>query len=144
MARAVAEIDAPSTGVATSPVKRILRLETLPVPMYRLAGAGGTPGGSEVAAATPGSETTPLTPNYTVSPTGRTSNGMYDVVPFSLTADVEAGQVNQFIHALTHDRLIYVDQPKPVLDRLGHPGAAGIPVRLGHGLPSGRPPGPDR
>ncbi len=87
-------------GVAASPVKRILRLDMKPIPMYQFALANGGPAALD--------ETAILAPVYTVSPTGRTSNKMYDVVPFRLTVDVEADHVNRFISTLTRDRLIYV------------------------------------
>ena len=110
IARAVADMNggpnSPEHGVAESPVKRILRLDLKPIPMYQFAvsGQGATGGGPSSAKET---DAIPLT--YTVSSSGRTSNAMYDVVPFRLTVDVQADHVNRFIATLTHDRLIYVD-----------------------------------
>jgi hypothetical protein len=90
----------PLRGVAASPVKRILRLDMKPIPMYQFATSGGGPVSAD--------ETAALPPTFGASPTGRTSNKMYDVVPFRLTVDVEADHVNRFISVLTRDRLIYV------------------------------------
>ena len=92
--------DAAPHGVAESPVKRIIRLDLRPIPMYQFAAANGGPA--------PVDETAVIPPTYAVSPTGRTSNKMYDVVPFRLTVDIEADHVNRFIATLTRDRLIYV------------------------------------
>ncbi len=103
MAEAVAAANADSKAVATSPVKRILGLSLMPVPMYLFPTAAGT-----AAAPSPATDVQPLPAMYSRSPTGRVSNGMYDVVPFRLTVDVEVGQVNRFIETLTKDRLIYV------------------------------------
>ena len=90
----------PLRGIALSPVKRVLRLDLRPIPMYQFATPSGGPATTD--------ETAPQVLTYGASPTGRTSNKMYDVVPFRLTIDVEADHVNQFIATLTRDRLIYV------------------------------------
>jgi hypothetical protein len=106
VAKAVAEMDANAHGVAESPLKRILRLDLRPVPMYQFAGAAQ---GAAGTGPSPAKETDPIPPTYAISSTGHTSNGMYDVVPFRLTVDLEADHVNQFIATLTHNKLIYVD-----------------------------------
>ncbi len=105
-ARAVAQIDAGSRRVADSPVKRVLKLELgAGAAMYRLPVAAT---GAAGAAPSTAGDTAVLPPAFNLSPTGRTSNGMYDVVPFTLLVDVEAAHVNDFINALTRGRLTYV------------------------------------
>jgi hypothetical protein len=106
VAKAIADMNGDAHGVAESPVKRILRLDLRPVPMYQFAGAAQGAAGTGPSAA---KETDPIPPTYAISSTGHTSNGMYDVVPFRLTVDIEADHVNQFIAGLTHDKLIYID-----------------------------------
>ena len=93
-------------GIRRSPVKRILKLELVPQTLYR--GTAAT-GGTGTAPPPSGDETQPITLTYTAAPTGRTSNGMYDVVPFGLLIDVDAAKVNDVLAGLTRDRLIYID-----------------------------------
>ena len=47
-----------------------------------------------------------LKPNTLVSPTGRVSNGLYDVFHFTVVADVEAAHVGDFLRALGYQRFI--------------------------------------
>ena len=106
MSVAVAEINAGSTGVATSPVKRLLKLSLPAVPMYLFPGASGT---AATGGPSPATETQALPSTFTLGPSGRASNGMYDVVPFRLVVDVEADHVNRVLETLVRNRLIYVN-----------------------------------
>ena len=109
MAVAVAaEINAGSTGVATSPVKRLLKLSLPPVPMYLFPGPSGVAGAAAAVGPSPATETQVLPALYALGPTGRVSNAMYDVVPFRLAIDVEADHVNQVLQELVRNRLIYI------------------------------------
>jgi hypothetical protein len=49
-----------------------------------------------------------LTPNYDRSPTGRASNGIYDVVPFDLQIVVDATQIPRVMLELSRGRFITV------------------------------------
>jgi hypothetical protein len=109
---AIAEENTNSANVLDAPVKRLLAMQVPPAPMYSFppataGGAMGQPGGTGGIPAT-ADDTQPIPPIFTVSPTGRYSNGMYDVVPFKLTVDLDATKVNEFIEKLSNQRLITV------------------------------------
>ena len=106
VAEAVADLNAESSTVSGSVVKRVLRLDLPAVPMYRFAAAPAGSTGSAAPSTT--DEKGKLEANYGISPTGRTSNAMYDVVPFRLLVDVDASRVNEVIAGLTKKRLIYI------------------------------------
>ena len=48
----------------------------------------------------------PITKTITASPTGRVSNGMYDVVQFRMDLVVEVDQIPAVIRAISHNRLM--------------------------------------
>ena len=113
---AVADLNRASANVLESPVKRIVRLQLnaenatmylCPAPKASDGGGGSPAGGTGLV---PGAETetTKITASYDKSPTGRTSNAMYDVIPFTLVIDVDAEQVNQVIQTLCGNRLVTV------------------------------------
>jgi hypothetical protein len=107
LALGIKEENAGATSILDAPIKRLLSMQVPTAPMYIFpppAPGGASPGGVPATA----KETDPLPPIYTVSPTGRYSNGMYDVVPFRLVVDVDASKVNQFIETLANHRLITV------------------------------------
>jgi hypothetical protein len=119
VANALKEANANATNILDAPVKHLLKL-TIPA----AATGGGTPfgpgiytdavaaaGGAAVPVApTPvdGSDIVALTPVPTVSPTGRVSNPMYDVVQFTLVIDVDASQIPAVLAALSHNQLMDV------------------------------------
>jgi hypothetical protein len=113
LATAIAEENAKSTSILDSPVKRLISMYMPAASMYvfppasAAGGAGGQPGMGGVPAAA--KDTDPIPPIYSVSPTGRYSNGMYDVLAFRLTVDVDASKVNEFIETLSHQRFITVN-----------------------------------
>ena len=57
---------------------------------------------------TPDSPTQPIPPNYTISPTGRYSNALYDVIQFKLSLVVDAARIPQVLAALSRNRFITV------------------------------------
>jgi hypothetical protein len=88
VASAVARANADATDVLDSPIKQILDV-SIKDPPYVVVGDP-----------TAGNDTTPLTPNMDVTPTGRISNGMYDVVQFGLKLHVDATRVPAVLNAL--------------------------------------------
>jgi hypothetical protein len=84
--------------VTESPVKHLYKLDV--PPMF------GT--GAQIPVAPAGAD--PNAPNYAVSPTGRVSNALYDVVPFHLIVNVEVEIVPALLAELTRNRLITVRQ----------------------------------
>jgi hypothetical protein len=80
-------------------------------------GGGGGPQGDLGDKPSSKTETQKLDANYSKSPTGRTSNGMYDVVNFSIVIDVDSTQVKQVIKNLCDNKLITItNQSMYVLD----------------------------
>jgi len=96
---AINDVNAPSKSIADSPVKFLMAIRMLPPaggPMFVTAPdlqAGGDPDGT-------------LKKETIVGPTGRVSNGLYDVFHFTVVAEVEASKVGDFLRALGHNRFI--------------------------------------
>lgn len=118
---AIAKLNAASTNVASSPVKQLVQLY---VPsdrsLYVLPGAAGQ--GSNAATATPApgtpgasvvptsTDTDAFPKDYTVSVTGRVTNGVFDVVEFYVVLNVQTGDVERVIQELERNRLLTVTQ----------------------------------
>jgi len=108
LAYAIADENSKSNSILTSPVKRLLQMSVPVAGLYVVpppAAGAASPGGIPSAA----KDTEAITPNFTVSPFGRYSNGMYDVLAFEMTVDVDASKVNEFIETLSRGRLISVN-----------------------------------
>jgi hypothetical protein len=115
LAAGIADANAKSSNILDAVVKRLLVMQ-MPIPgttMYvcppasAAAPGGGGSGGTGNVPAT-ADEKAPIPAIYSVSPTGRYSNGMYDVVTFRLVVDVDASKVNAFIQTLQQNRLITI------------------------------------
>jgi hypothetical protein len=92
----------PPVDVTESPVKHLYKLDVAP-----MFGAGAVMPVAPVGA-------DPNAPNYAVSPTGRMSNALYDVVPFHLVVNVEVDKVPALLAELTRNRLITVRQVESI------------------------------
>jgi hypothetical protein len=92
----VAIANANSKDVTESPVKQIIDV-TVKDPPYLISGDPSA-----------GSDSAVLTPILDVTPTGRVCNGMYDVMQFSMTLDVDAAKVPQVIDALQSGQFVTV------------------------------------
>jgi hypothetical protein len=105
--RAIAEMNADVHDVLHAPVKRLVSLTVPPGgqmflrPPVENAAGGGTPGEGG-----PGN----LAPRayYSITPTGRTSNGMFDVVTALVVVHVDATHIPQLLTALNHNRFLTV------------------------------------
>jgi hypothetical protein len=88
-----------------APVKRLIKVNVPMVNSFIVApgAAPAAPPADPNAAAD-----TALTKTPQVSPTGRASNGMFDVVQFRIDADIETDKIPQFIRTLSHNRLMSV------------------------------------
>jgi hypothetical protein len=88
-----------------APVKRLIKI-TVPMNNSFVVAAGAAPAAppADPAAAADAS----LTKVPQASPTGRASNGMFDVVQFRIDADIETDKIPQFIRTLSHNRLMSV------------------------------------
>jgi hypothetical protein len=110
---AIRDANSKSTSVATSPVKELVVIE---IPhgreIYAIPGSGGAtpaPMGQATASNVPATGATdPLKPDFAVSPTGRTCNGVFDVVHFTVCMNVDASEVNRIIQQLQKGRLLTV------------------------------------
>jgi len=113
--KAIADANAQSKQVATSPVKELVAIE---IPhgreIYVLpGGASATPTPMGAAPASPVATNGPtdeLKKDFSASPTGRVSNGVFDVVHFTVCMNVDATQVNRIIKELQRGRLLTVYQ----------------------------------
>jgi hypothetical protein len=88
-----------------APLKRLIKIN---VPMVNsFVVAAGTAPAAPPADPNAAADAA-LTKVPQASPTGRTSNGMFDVVHFRIDADIETEKVPQFIRTLSHNRLMSV------------------------------------
>ena len=108
--RAIAQVNQSSKSVETSPIKRLLSFTMLPggamyvrspadpnsVPTGVTDPNGGSPNNNEPKV------------NYALSPTGRSSNSMYDVIGFKLVLHVDQTRIPEILKALAKDRFITV------------------------------------
>ena len=86
-----------------APVKRLLRIQ-IPTMNIFVTAAGQAP-----AAADPNAAADAALPKVVqASPTGRVSNGMFDVVHFQVIADMEVEKIPQVIRTFSHNRLMSV------------------------------------
>jgi len=112
LCEAVAQMNSSSTNVLDAPVKRVLSVNNVEfTSMYvKKPAATGAPGQPTppVVPGGAGAESAPIVPDYTVSPTGRYCNPMYDVVKFNLCVDVDASKVNEFIETLSRNNFMTV------------------------------------
>lgn len=104
VALAIADANQGSRTVIESPVKRLIQIR-LRTELFQGATASG--GSATPSASADPSGTIPH--DFMVSPTGRVSNGVYDVVPFTLRLDVDAQQVPHVLQALSRNRFITVN-----------------------------------
>jgi hypothetical protein len=90
-------------NLTEAPVK-FLRKVAIPFnAMYVTAAGAAAPPADPVAAADAA-----LTKIVQAAPTGRVSNGMYDVIHLTIVADVEVERVPDFIRTISHNRLMNV------------------------------------
>jgi hypothetical protein len=122
--RALAECNKDSKGITSSPVKHLIKLDVpAGAAMYSRpagsAGGGGDAGGGDSPQPTaapdasgatggPNNNPPPTPPTYTVSPTGRQCNQLYDVVNFTLIVRVDQTQIPVIINQLSRNRFITI------------------------------------
>lgn len=116
--RAIATLNQTSPNIPNSPVKHLLSIDVKQdITMYTLkGGAGSAPaaapgndlGGGGTAAGPAGQVVDIDAKDYTLSPTGRVCNRLYDVVQFNVTAVVDAKAVKPFIQQLQYAQFINV------------------------------------
>ncbi len=91
---AVNECNKGSANVTVAPVKRLIKVQVDPSFVR------------DAAVPTSGDADAPIAKAPAVSPTGRVSNPLFDVVKVTITADVDAAQVQKFVRDLSRNRLI--------------------------------------
>jgi len=96
VATAVAYANLAARDVMESPVKQIIKV-TVKAPPYLISGDP-----------TAGKEDQPLPAVLDATPTGRVSNGMYDVVQFNLSLDVDARRQAEVLGALEQHQFMTV------------------------------------
>lgn len=106
-----------STSIIESPVKSLVRLD-LPVSpaLYQLpVNQNARSMGGQEAVFTPpdplsSAGATKIAPIYAISPTGRASNPLYDVVQFNLSVNLDARALEMFVRNLSVNRYVGVRQ----------------------------------
>ncbi|WP_428939182.1 hypothetical protein [Fontivita pretiosa] len=104
VARAIAAANRGARNVTESVVKRLVRIELPDVlfPQQQMASPEGMP------VATNSDPAGQIPQNFTVSPTGRISNGVYDVIHFTVRMDVDAERIPLVLQELSRNRFITV------------------------------------
>lgn len=103
VARSIAAANKGARNVTESAVKHVVKIdlpETLFQPMSISPDAGAAPPNPDPSAKLP--------QNFAASPTGRVSNGVYDVIPFALQLYVDAERVPQVLQELARNKFLTV------------------------------------
>ena len=122
VAAGIKELNRNSHNVDQSPVKQLVglviesddKMYAIPSAAANAAGAsssvtaGGTPGPTSNVPAN--ADTDPLPKDFSISPTGRACNGVFDVVHFTLQLKVNSADIGRVINELERGRLITVFQ----------------------------------
>ncbi len=96
VAHAIADANG-AAPIAQAPVKHLIRLNLQP--LFVVGGKPGEPNG-------PNSDPGP--PLTNLSPTGRVSNRLYDVINFKIQLIVDAARMPEVLRAFSHDRFMNV------------------------------------
>lgn len=104
-----------ATSVGAAPIKHLIRVDVI----EQFVGLGNAAAVDPNNPAPPPSNdpSSPLTPNYAVTPSGRVSNGLFDVIHMNVTMVVEADRLPMVLDQLGRGRLlsvIRVDRVEPI------------------------------
>jgi hypothetical protein len=91
LASAIAEINAGSQSVLTSPIKHLIKVEVTEQFVFAAGDASGVSGAGTA-----------------ISPTGRVSNSLYDVMHYNAVMRVSANKVPQILQGLARNRFLTV------------------------------------
>jgi hypothetical protein len=106
----IANANSRAQSVVDAPVKQLVRL-SMGFPLFNAAPQPSQPsedGGESAPAGVVPDPAAPITPNFAVSPTGRVSNGLYDVFTYDLILHVEADAIPQVLRDMSSNRLFTV------------------------------------
>ncbi|MCS7032964.1 MAG: hypothetical protein NZ561_03100 [Phycisphaerae bacterium] len=112
--RAIADVNAAAADVTESPIKYLIQVQVSPT-FVGMAGPSADP--NAPPATPPADPAAPITPNFRISPTGRTSNGVYDVIHLEATMIVEAEKLPLVLSQLGRGRMLCVTQVRSVEPR---------------------------
>jgi hypothetical protein len=93
-------------NVKDAPVKHLISYRSGIITQQNSGMAQGMPAFIAIAGQAGGDPDAEVKPNPLASPTGRLSNGLYDVFHFTLVADVEAAHVGDFLRALGYNKFV--------------------------------------
>jgi hypothetical protein len=91
---AVNDCNKGAANVTVAPVKRLIKVQVDPAFVR------------DAAVPTSGDPDAPIAKAPLISPTGRVSNPMFDVVKFTITLDMDATQIEKFTRDLSRNRLM--------------------------------------
>jgi hypothetical protein len=106
VATSIHDVNANAKSIVDAPVKHLLKINIPPTAYVMQPSAGGAPPAPAGPADQADSQQLPKI--TAVSPTGRVSNPMYDVVQFTLQINVDASEIPAVIAALSQNKLISV------------------------------------
>jgi hypothetical protein len=103
---ALATLNKDASDVSTAPVKHLIKIGFTDPTFRQFTTVTPTqPGATGTTSEDPAA---PQTPNYAQSPTGRVTNGIYDVVRFNLKINVDAASVPAILQELSRNKFITV------------------------------------
>jgi hypothetical protein len=121
---AIVKLNGASKKVEESPVKQVVQIFVAPdkESLYVLpatsagAPAAGPAGAADTAASAiaTNTDTESFPKDFAVSPTGRVCNGVFDVVQFTVSLQVQASDVERIIQEMERNRLLTVTQTEIV------------------------------
>ncbi|HEY7090289.1 MAG TPA: hypothetical protein VH518_19485 [Tepidisphaeraceae bacterium] len=102
----IAAANKEAKNVTESPVKHLVKMEVLHEPFKVMAPGAGAP---ETAPPAPNADPSgAITKSFITTPTGRTTNGVYDVIPFNLRIVVDAAQIPRVLQELSRSKFVTV------------------------------------
>jgi hypothetical protein len=120
---AIIKLDGSSKNVEESPVKQLVQiivapdkesLYVIPAAIAATPTAGPTIGDTAANPIAANTDTEPFPKDFAISPTGRVSNGVFDVVQFTVVLQVQASEVERVIQEMERNRLLTVTQTEIV------------------------------
>jgi hypothetical protein len=106
IARAIASVNEGAKGVPDAPIKHLVRV-AIPDDFVAASAAAPAGNGQEDPNAAP-AQGGPLPKNVAISPTGRTSNRVYDVMRFTIEINCDARQIPYVLNKMTQNQFFTV------------------------------------
>jgi hypothetical protein len=108
LCRAINDANSGAKSVRESTVKRLIKISPQDLFSRQTNMPAPSDGSDGSMMATPADPSQPIEKNYAISPTGRYSNPLYDVVTFRMSAIVDSDRLPIFLQSLSRNRFITI------------------------------------